>query len=115
MLLEGAVGAEAEDQLLRRNVKRSRGGLVFKAHVLLYHSRVIQKKNLGLLEGSVNHPTPYTLHPTPYTLHPTPYTLHTSPYTLHPTPYTLHPTPYTLHPTPYMGTQSKGSCRPALR
>jgi len=36
------------EQLLRRNVKRLRGGLVFKAHRLLYHStlglRVIQKK-----------------------------------------------------------------------
>ena len=36
------------DQLLRRNVKRFRGGLVFKAHRLLYHStlglRVIKKK-----------------------------------------------------------------------
>ena len=35
-------------QLLRRNVKRFRGGLVFKAHALLYHSilglRVIKKK-----------------------------------------------------------------------
>ena len=37
------------EQLLRRNVKRFRGGLVFKAHRLLYHStlglRVIKKKN----------------------------------------------------------------------
>ena len=37
-----------EEQLLRRNVKRFRGGLVFKAHRLLYHStlglRVIKKK-----------------------------------------------------------------------
>ena len=37
-----------QDQLLRRNVKRFRGGLVFKAHRLLYHStlglRVIKKK-----------------------------------------------------------------------
>ena len=35
-------------QLLRRNVKRFRGGLVFKAHRLLYHStvglRVIKKE-----------------------------------------------------------------------
>ena len=35
-------------QLLHRNVKRFRGGLVFKAHRLLYHStlglRVIKKK-----------------------------------------------------------------------
>ena len=39
-----------EDQLLRRNVKRFRGGLVFKAHRLLYHptlgSRVIKKKTV---------------------------------------------------------------------
>ena len=37
-----------EEQLLRRNVKRFRGGLVFKAHRLLYHStlglRVTKKK-----------------------------------------------------------------------
>ena len=36
------------EQLLRRNVKRFPGGLVFKAHRLLYHStlgvRVIKKK-----------------------------------------------------------------------
>ena len=36
------------DQLLDRNVQRFRGGLVFKAHRLLYHStsglRVIEKK-----------------------------------------------------------------------
>jgi len=29
---------------LRRNVKRFRGGLVFKAHRLVYHLRVIKKK-----------------------------------------------------------------------
>ena len=38
----------ATDALLRRNMKRFRGGLVFKAHRLLYHSilglRVIKKK-----------------------------------------------------------------------
>ena len=37
-----------QEQLLRRNVKRFRGGLVFKAHRLLYHStlglRVIKKR-----------------------------------------------------------------------
>jgi hypothetical protein len=27
-----------EEQILRRNVKRLRGGLVFKAHRLVYHS-----------------------------------------------------------------------------
>ena len=35
-----------QDQLFRRNVKRFRDGLVFKAHLLVYHStlgsRVIQ-------------------------------------------------------------------------
>ena len=38
-----------DNQLLRRNVKWFRGGLVFKAHRLLFHStlglRVIKKKN----------------------------------------------------------------------
>jgi len=37
-----------QEQLLYRNVQRFRGGLVFKAHRLLYHStlgsRVIKKK-----------------------------------------------------------------------
>ena len=37
-----------QEQVLRRNVKRFRGGLVFKAHRLGYHStlrwRVIKKK-----------------------------------------------------------------------
>ena len=39
---------EQEEELLRTNVKRFRGGLVFKAHRLVYHStlgwRVIKKK-----------------------------------------------------------------------
>jgi len=39
-----------QEQLLRRNVKRFRGGLVFKAHRLLYLStlglRVIKKKKI---------------------------------------------------------------------
>jgi len=38
------------EDLLRRNVKRFRGGLVFEAHRLLYHStlglRVIKKKKV---------------------------------------------------------------------
>ena len=38
-------------KVLRRNVKRFRGGLVFKAHGLAYHStlgwRVIKKKEVG--------------------------------------------------------------------
>ena len=42
-----------QEQLLRRNVKRFRGGLVFKAHRLVYHSRVIKKKK-DLLGGRVH-------------------------------------------------------------
>jgi len=42
-------------QLLRRNVMRFRGGLVFKAHRLLYHStlgwRVLKNKKKNLLRG----------------------------------------------------------------
>jgi len=42
-------------QLLRRNVKRFRGGLAFKAHRLVYHStlgwRVIKKNKLSDLVG----------------------------------------------------------------
>jgi len=41
-------GQRLEEQLLRRNVKRFRGGLVFKAHRRVYHStlgwRVIKKR-----------------------------------------------------------------------
>jgi len=41
-------GGGMREHLLRRNVKRFRGGLVLKAHRLLYHStlglRVIKKK-----------------------------------------------------------------------
>ena len=41
-------GTPYDSQLLHRNVQRFRGGLVFKAHGLLYHStlglRVIKKK-----------------------------------------------------------------------
>jgi len=44
-----------QEQLLRRNVKRFRGGLVFKAHRLLHHSslgfRVIKKKKVDQLLG----------------------------------------------------------------
>ena len=56
-LLEGSVVMslthKVKPQLLRRNVKRFRGGLVFKAHGLAYHSspgsRAIKKKfQLGL-------------------------------------------------------------------
>ena len=42
------VGGRESGVLLRRNVKRFRGGLVFKAHRLVYHStlgwRIIKKK-----------------------------------------------------------------------
>jgi len=44
----GIAELSIQEQLLRRNVKRFRGGLVFKAHRLLHHSapglRVIKKK-----------------------------------------------------------------------
>ena len=44
-----------QEKLLRRNVKRFRGGLVFKAHRLLYHStlgsRVTKKKKKKRLNG----------------------------------------------------------------
>jgi len=44
------------EQLLRINVQRFRGGLVFKAHRLLYHStlglRVIKKKKKECVRGS---------------------------------------------------------------
>ena len=46
---------EAIKKLLHRNVKRFRGGLVFKAHRLLYHStlgvRVIKKKEEDVARG----------------------------------------------------------------
>jgi len=39
------------EQLLRRNVKRFRGGLLFKAHILVYQStlgwRVLKQKQVG--------------------------------------------------------------------
>ena len=47
----GSVQFSISEQLLRRIVKQSRGGLVFKAHRLLYHStlgsRAIKKKKVG--------------------------------------------------------------------
>jgi len=47
----GVVQFSIEEQLLHRNVKRFRGGLVFEAHRLLYHStlglRVIKRKRCG--------------------------------------------------------------------
>jgi len=105
-----------------RNVQRFRGGLVFKAHRLLYHltlgSRVTREKRQDWVQTwlllcstrpvstlaattHTDHGQPYTLHPAPCTLHPAPYTINLTQFTLHPTPCTLHPTPYTLHPTPY--------------
>ena len=53
-----------QEQLLRRNVKRFRGWLVFKAHSLLYRStlgsRVIQKKQ----KAHGPHRRPAVIHPT---------------------------------------------------
>ena len=50
-------GTLEEEQLLHRNVQRFRGGLVFKAHRLLYHStlgsRVIKKKKKNHLQRAV--------------------------------------------------------------
>ena len=52
---------KTEEQLLRRNVERCRGGLVFKAHRWLYHSalvsRVLKRKkkdNEGIVLGREN-------------------------------------------------------------
>jgi len=51
--------SQREEQLPSRNVKRFRGGLVFKAHRLLYHStlglRVIKKKRSRREECGENH------------------------------------------------------------
>ena len=54
VLLEG----EHVGQLLYRNMQRFRGGLVFEAHRLLYHSRATKKKKKTwgrevLLEGEM--------------------------------------------------------------
>ena len=38
------MGGAIQEQLLYRNVKRFRGGLVCKAPTLLYHSREMEKK-----------------------------------------------------------------------
>ena len=48
------VGCRIEEQLLRRNVKRFRGGLVFKAHRLVYHSTLVLKvrKKKMKIQGS---------------------------------------------------------------
>jgi hypothetical protein len=47
---QGSVKFSIQEQLLRRNVKRSRGGLVFRTHRLVYHStlgsRVIKKSSV---------------------------------------------------------------------
>ena len=54
----GTVGLSIEEQLLHRNVKRFRGGLVFKAHRWLYHSTlgsiVIKKKKRSLAATASN-------------------------------------------------------------
>ena len=45
------LAGEGNEQLLYRNMQRFRGGLVFKAHILLYYStlglRVIKKNRQG--------------------------------------------------------------------
>jgi len=58
-----ALSTRVVQQLLYRNVQRFRGGLVFKAHRLLYHStlglRVIKKKKtVILLDACWSFPTP---------------------------------------------------------
>ena len=54
----GVLGFSIEEQLLRRNVKWFRGGLVFKAHRILYHStlgfRIIKKKNRPDVGGELD-------------------------------------------------------------
>ena len=49
----------AKEQLLRRNVKRFRGGLLFKAHRRFYHStlglRVIQRKKTRKTKTDLPH------------------------------------------------------------
>ena len=56
MRIKLSVHFAIQEQLLDRNVQRFRGGLLFKAHRLLYHStlgiRVIQKKKKVTLSGS---------------------------------------------------------------
>ena len=52
------------EQLLRRNVKRFRGGLVFKAHRLLYHStlgwrEIKKKKKEGEIARENQHHLPH--------------------------------------------------------
>ena len=77
-----------------------RGGLVFEAHRLVYHSilglRVIKKKSGVHACSRVSSARLESLSHEPYPLHPTPQNQHPTPNTQHPTPYTLHPTPYTL-------------------
>ena len=78
------------EQLLHKNVQRFRGGLVFKAHRLLYHTtlglRVIKKKKTREDKAVVDFRT--------QTLNLEPYMLKT------PKPQNLCPTPYTLNPEP---------------
>ena len=92
-------------------MKWFRGGLVFEAHRLLYHSagpsRTCNESKEEGLPSNMNpaepHGQPSSLnsgtwnlhpHPTPYAIRPTPYTLHTTHHTLHTTHYTLHTTPF---------------------
>ena len=53
-LEHGAVAVGGGEQLLSRNVQRFRGGLVYEAHRLLYHStldsRVVKKKKTRRLQ-----------------------------------------------------------------
>jgi len=55
--------ASGQEQLLRRNVKRFRGGLVFEAHRLLYHStlglRVTEKKEKNGAVAAPGEPCPF--------------------------------------------------------
>jgi len=54
---DGSVQFSISEQLLYRNVQRFRGGLVFKAHRLVYHStigwRLIQKKKKKVPESTL--------------------------------------------------------------
>ena len=54
-----------QGQLLRRNVKRSRGGLVFKAHRLVFHSTPGSKviKRYWCFKAQQTAPAPHLAHP----------------------------------------------------
>ena len=87
----GAPRGPAE-QLLRRNVQRFQGGLVFKDHRLVYHSalgsRVIKREKKApdtvvpeSVGSGVLHAADQPLNPAPCTLHPAPCTLSLAPCT----------------------------------